>query len=88
MRTIWKYVVKVEDRFEIEMPRGAELLNVQVQHGIPVMWAVVVPGRQVEKRTFRIVGTGHILAQSDAEFDYLGTFQLGDFVGHVFEEKA
>ena len=87
MTTIWKITLSVLDWQEHELPVGAEILCVQVQHGKPQMWVKCSPhGGKVEPREFRIYGTGHMLAEM-TNHKYIGTFQLdgGAFVGHLFE---
>lgn len=88
MSAIWKYLVEVADRFEIDMPDGARVLCVQVQHDHPQIWAMVDPGAPVITRRFRVVGTGHRIEEPIGQ--YVGTFQLygGEFVGHLFEEAT
>lgn len=87
MRTIWKFPVKVDDLFELVMPKGARVLSVQNQ-GIngPQMWAIVDSKAPTERRRFRIFGTGHPMGGDEA-LDYVGTFQAsgGALVWHLFE---
>jgi len=69
------------------MPKGAEVLCVQMQDGIPCMWAMVdTSTMERERRLFRILGTGHP-ADNDVG-KYVGTYQMmgGSLVFHVFEE--
>lgn len=84
---IFKYLVPVEDRFEVELPFGATVLCVQTQQERPYIWAKVVPGHETEKRAFRVFGTGHTMPGNGLK--YIGTFQLhgGGFIGHLFEEE-
>ena len=88
MQTIWKFPVPVEDYFEVTMPVGAEVLSVQTQGGIPVMWAVVDSEFDVEVRGFCLRGTGHPLDGDEGRF--VGSFQLlgGSLVYHLFEIKT
>lgn len=85
MKAIWKYPLKVEAQQAIEMPIGAEILCVQVQHGIPVLWAKVYPGGWPQKRTIVIHPTGNEF--EDYHGRYIGTFQMegGMLVWHVCE---
>lgn len=85
MAQVWKWLLEMTDENTIEMPEGASVLSVQVQHEHPCLWALVRPDAPRIQRRFRIVGTGH-------EFDptgltYVGTFQLygGELVFHLFE---
>lgn len=87
MRTIWKFPVEMTDQFEILMPAGADVLTVQVQHGQPVLWAIVDPDARKIKTGFVLHGTGHPL--SDKAGRYIGSFQLtgGALVFHLFEAR-
>lgn len=85
---IYKYPVHLDDRFEIEMPEAAQILDVQVQQGKPVMWALVYPEAPKVRRTFRLIGTGHpIEIEEWGRLAHLGTFQYanGTMVFHLFE---
>lgn len=86
MKTIWKYELETLDLFGLDMPRGAEVLTVQMQKGKPCLWAVVDTGNDKENRTFAIHGTGHDVNNADSK-KYIGTYQLmgGDLVFHMFE---
>lgn len=70
------------------MPVGAKILTVQVQNGIPCMWAMVDPDASTEEVTIRVHGTGHPICDS-AKLEYIGTFQIygGGLVFHVFKEN-
>ncbi|MBU2060058.1 MAG: hypothetical protein KKB38_20300 [Gammaproteobacteria bacterium] len=85
MRTIWKYQIPIQDYFELELPKDAEILTVQMQYGIPCLWALVDPTAQQEFRLFRLSGTGHPV--ETLNLDYIGTVQQaeGQLIWHVFE---
>jgi len=85
MKTIWKYTLDFDTT--LDMPCGAKLLAVQVQHCEPQLWALVDPGAEKELRTFCVYGTGHELPDDPGR--YVGTFQLsgGELVFHVFEKS-
>ena len=84
MKSIWKYEITSE--CEIQIPKGAVLLDIQEQYGKPFLWALVDPFLEKETRKLRTYGTGHEI--SDNPRTYVGTFQLsaGLLVFHVFEE--
>jgi hypothetical protein len=68
------------------IPEGSFFLDLQVQLGRPVMWWSVPAVEQGSEsswplRTFGIATTGPPGYDSDRH--YVGTFQLGGFVGHV-----
>jgi hypothetical protein len=69
--------------FELELPGFPEFLTCQVQAGQPVFWAVVEPEARRRYYKFRVMGTGNPF-RSTEDWHYIGTFQLGGFVGHLF----
>lgn len=87
MRSIFKFPIETADAQEVAMPKGASILCVQVQRGVPCLWALVDTAQPIVPRKVFVVGTGHLIP-ADAEL-YVGTYQLNDgaFVGHVFEGK-
>lgn len=84
MKSIWKFPLPSYPCV-IEMPSSAEVLTVQVQDGIPCLWALVEVENDLVRREFRVYGTGGQLPINPGK--YIGTFQLlgGGYVGHVFE---
>jgi hypothetical protein len=82
MKTIYKY--KIDYTGNIKMPKGAQVLCVQVQHNEPHLWALCEPDAEEEERHFDVYGTGW---EIDRPGKYIGTFQLNDgsLVFHVFE---
>jgi hypothetical protein len=93
MKQIWKFSTienGFQGKFNIDMPKGAEILNVQIdqKNNIPTMWVLVDPKADVETRSFELFGTGHeIYEDMGIERKYIGTYQYqrGEFVGHIFE---
>jgi hypothetical protein len=85
MKTIHKFPLDVIDDQPFEMPIGAKVLCVQVQNGLPCIWAEVNTEVPKENRWFSVYGTGAELAAFD--HTYIGTFQLrdGQLVFHVYE---
>jgi hypothetical protein len=85
--TVWKYLIDADDSQSIAMPSGAEILTVQVQGGIPFLWALVDPRRPLEHVLVQIVGTGHPF---DPMGEYVGTYQIdgGTLVFHVFASRT
>ena len=85
MKAIWKFPLSVEDRQEIEMPAGAEILTAQLQGNTLYLWAVVDDQAPKEKRTIEVFGTGQLMSSETRK--YISTFQLYRLalVFHVFE---
>jgi hypothetical protein len=84
--TIWKFPLEVEPRQTIDLPRGAQVLTVQVQRGQPCLWALVDETREIVPRTIVTVPTGS--ETNLGLLEYIETYQLdgGALVFHVFEE--
>lgn len=82
--TIYKYPVSKGGVTELEMPKGATFLDVQVQRGEIVLWFAVDPERRTTRRLVMVYNTGAHL--NDEVSGYLGTVQLleGDLVKHIF----
>ena len=84
MKTIWKFPMELDGMVRINMPKGAEILTIQIQFGIPIIWALVDPKLEKGKRVFTIHGTGDPITDSENK-NYIGTYQERALVWHVFE---
>lgn len=84
-KQIWKYQLLTIGINEIEMPKGAKILSLQMNNKIPCIWAIVNPNAEKEIRRFNIYGTGHNITEDDLK--YIGTFQMHNdmLVFHLFE---
>jgi hypothetical protein len=82
---ISEYPLRADDRQTVQLPKGAELLTVQVQRGTPCLWALVDEAAETEGRVILIYDTDRPISYLGK---HLGTFQLGDgdFVFHAFAE--
>jgi len=88
MRRIWKWKLERTDAQILDLPKGAEILTVQVQNDIPQLWAMVDDSvTETERRHIAMYGTDHPIYSKHGK--YIGTIQLysGKLVFHVFEEK-
>ena len=81
MKTIYKYPAYLN----VAMPIGARIIRVGQQEGSAYIWAIVDPNADTEPRNFFVAGTGAGLPDSS---EYIGTFEEGVFVWHVFEQKT
>lgn len=52
------------------MPKGAEILCVQVQNRNPVIWAKVNLDNKIEKRSFIVCGTGFPISSEELKKIY------------------
>lgn len=84
MNTVYKYGFDITDDFELELPKGARILHVDVQNGYPYIWALVDPDAPKEKKKFHLAGTGHPINEKIK--NHIGTFLLheGALVFHLF----
>lgn len=88
-QTIYKYELQIEDTQTLALPKGAQVLTVQVQHGKVCLWALVNPKQPVlEDHTIEMRGTGHPIESGGLR--YYSTVQLdgGRLVFHVFERVS
>ena len=85
MTTIWKFQLSLEGHTDLTMPVGLEVLSVQVQKGVPCLWARCNPSAALEPRRFVAVATGES-TRRDKVGDFIGTYQLagGALVYHLF----
>ncbi len=82
MKTIWKFPMPAP-RCVIDMPAGAQVIRVSRQPPSNIcIWAIVESDNATEKRLFAAVGTGHAIPLDGR---YLGTWDDGPFVWHLFE---
>lgn len=85
MQTVHKYSLLTADTVDIIMPKDAKILHIDVQDDRLCMWALIDSKRTLERRRFRIAGTGHEL--KEPKLEHLGSALLynGKLVLHVFE---
>jgi hypothetical protein len=90
MLKVYKYPVRAQSEFEIEMDMHGKILKAENQHGAVCLWALVNPeSKQIINRRFILAGTGHDIDYGMDKLDFISTFQVdgGRFIFHVFEIK-
>lgn len=90
IKQVWKFPLdkKINGLIVVDIPKGGEILTVQVQNGEKYIWVLVDIQAEKEQRYFEIYGTGHnIHCAESIKRNYIGTFQLvgGALVFHLFE---
>ena len=85
MNTIYKFPFEVKYEFTLNMLRGASVIHVEAQNGVPCMWAEMETDQPLEDRKFRVFGTGHPITDVE-DMSYLGMFQQGPFEWHLYGE--
>ena len=95
MKTIYKYLITKNEEtggFFIEVPKGAEVISAIVNdNSSGYVYAIVDPGLIPSiKREVLWLGTGWPLGKEDQEkmdtYQFLGTFQDGWYVWHIWVE--
>lgn len=81
---IYKYPLKITDRQAVNMPLGAQMLSVQMQNGVPCLWALVDEDAVCADHVLAMYGTGHPVDSLQKKF--VATFQMPEhgLVWHVF----
>ena len=94
MKMIYKYPLGMDIHHnmiaEVELPKGAKILCIQMQTNIPMIWAIVNPKNEMRKHTFHVFGTGFEMKDYDKKcYEYISTVQqkasMVSYVWHVFE---
>ena len=102
MTIIYKYQLPTYhdgySRFTVLIPDGFIPLKIGGQefdnNDIPVLWAIVDTDNEMKEVEFSTIGTGidagkqTELILKDNSWSYIDTYQIGNFVGHVFYEKT
>ena len=84
---IFKYEIPLmQGPFDIELPQGAEILFIELQHGKPTLWCKFTPGERIEIRQFIGVATGE--DYNPKGLRYIGSLLYGDgvLIYHYFEK--
>jgi hypothetical protein len=85
MTVIYKYPILITDLQTITLPSGATFVKVGLDpQGQICLWAIVDPELPVTREYIHIRGTGQPL--TDLPTRYLGSFNDGPFVWHVFQQ--
>lgn len=87
-KIIYKYPLEIKTWQSLNLPKGYEILTIQIQRGIPQLWAMVDPSKEVEIVTIEFIGTGQPITD-ECDRKYINTIQSYDgLVWHVFENKS
>lgn len=87
MKKIWKYTLpKLAGTTEIKMPIDSEFESMLVQNDLPTLYYRVDPDTPQGVRYLHVVMTGE--DAPEGSFEFRGVFQIGWFVGHVYEEMC
>jgi len=85
-KVIWKIELSEQGIQNIRLPKNYQILTLQKQRDIPCIWVLVDPTEPIMVERFEIYGTGHeIHFDTGTNREYIGTFQDGSFVWHLFK---
>lgn len=83
MKSVWKYILQPKDGQQVFlMPKGATILSVAMQHGVPMMWVEVDKEVSREPRNFQVHGTGEPILNGGV---FVGSAVGVPFVWHIYE---
>lgn len=83
---IYKYILVIADEQIVMLEEGFEILTVQIQNGVPVMWVYYAKDSPLTVEVgIKTMITGSNSQREGEQFKYISTYQLGGFVGHVFQ---
>lgn len=101
MKTVYKYQLndlapqrvsfRIPERITIDLPKGATILDVQVQDGVPCLWALIHTDAPTEPLHLKVQTTGGHFVLS--HYRFIATVQVEcwgssnrSLVLHVFED--
>lgn len=93
MRTIWRYPLEIKDQQTIQVPCAGvdiyramkikeQILKLDVQNEEPCLWILVDTKYTKRDVIITMYGTGYRCCEQIE--DYLDSFQISEFVYHVF----
>lgn len=90
MKIIYKYTLGTPFHNlvkDLSIPKGAKILNAQMQGNELCIWFVLNNKNSLKERTFHIYGTGFELENYDKKhYEYISTVQTAHgLVWHLFE---
>ena len=86
-QTVHKYQLShsIGEPQEVDLPRDAVIVHVDVQDRVITMWAQVDPKASPETRRFAVLGTGHPIPPGA---QHRGSMLQPPYVWHVYELPA
>jgi hypothetical protein len=89
MNEVWKFTLESHlNPQQVDMPKGAQIVNVAMQGDYLRIWAIVDPEAPLEPRKLYVFGTGFPIPKLTTDLKYRGTAVGSWLVWHVFEEVA
>lgn len=90
MKAIYKYPLPVQEKYEIELPKDAQIIRVEDVDGLFFLWAIVETDEDCEKelRFLEFYKTGQPIETPINHLNFLGTcklFIMQELCLYVFE---
>lgn len=89
MKAIYKYPLPVQEKYELELPKGSQIIRVEDVDGLFFLWAIVnTEQEEVEVRKLEFYKTGQPIESSLTYLRFLGTcklFIMQELCLYVFE---
>jgi len=84
MKRVFKFELKLATLQDVMMQEGAIVQSIEVQKGVPYVYALVDPSLPKKPVEFFMFGTGHEVP--DGPIQFIDSFQLSDgqLVFHVY----
>lgn len=89
-KAIWKYQIPVLEVFDIDLPKGAEIIRFDNEGGKLWLWAVVEPDEPIEPVRLYAFKTGAEMPR-DMNLSYLGSAAIyiqAELMLYYFIEEA
>lgn len=92
MKVIYKYSLPVQEKYELELPKGSQIIRVEDVEGKFYLWGIVdSEERDVEVRYMECYKTGQEIKTPLSDLHFLGTcklFIMQELCLYVFENTA
>lgn len=76
MKKIFKYPLPVQEKIQIDLPKGARIIRVEDVDGLFFLWAIVDPEAELEPRYIECYKTGQPMIEPVEGLVYLGCCKL------------
>jgi hypothetical protein len=85
VHTVLKFSLTVAHQVDLEMPRGAQLLDVGMTRARPCLWALVDEEGPRVVRRFRLTATGEPIPDHHSAWKFVGSILVGSNDCHLWD---
>lgn len=86
-RKIFKYELRIVDQQDIMLPADYQILKIDTQYDRVCLWCLVYVDNPLTTLTLALHGTGHLVHPDINVKNYIDSFELNGFVGHIFKKE-